>query len=244
MSFSFRTIHLDLVVNSGLTTYLRGRKLTTRLQDRYPLDGEVEKYEVAVLMKKYEETVSGSSSAAAGLAPSLDWKSLTKEKISDWVDAHDQKGLIRKKRKTHDSDLAYIAAWIAKHGKTKFQQVFLDPRPSPALAAVTTTRAGAPAPSANQVDDTGSTVLPGFLHYAFAGHPEECELPGIYYKCGKAVALGLSEACELAELEQQRLFTDFKIITEEDGGYREAGKLLNSLGAMEGFDAMFTYRFS
>merc|ERR1719436_577703 len=93
--------------------------------------------------------------------------------------------------------------------------------------------------------DTSATAdeKPPWHRFLSAGPPETTAIEGVYYKC----SIEKSQAenpVTLDEIEAQRLFSDFKIITEEDGGYRECGKLLNKLGHMEGFDAMFTYRFS
>ena len=49
------------------------------------------------------------------------------------------------------------------------------------------------------------------------------------------------------EVDSRRIFKDFSIFSGTEGYeacYPEAGALFKALGKSEGFDAMFTYRFS
>ena len=75
-----------------------------------------------------------------------------------------------------------------------------------------------------------------------AGPPEACATAGVYYKCGLAEAPPTRE-----EIDAQRLFADFAILQGKEGyetSYQDAAKLFKDLGRMDGFDAMFAYRFS
>ena len=74
-------------------------------------------------------------------------------------------------------------------------------------------------------------------------------------------ALGGEEAAKLSKLEQPepfegelleedvnqyRIFSDFTVFVDKDyeGSYQEAGKIFKEMGRSDGFEAMFSYRFS
>ena len=76
---------------------------------------------------------------------------------------------------------------------------------------------------------------------AAAGPPAACATPGVYHQCG----------CEAPpsreEVEAKRLFSDFSVFQGKEGyeaSYQEAAKIFKDLGRMDGFDAMFSFRFS
>jgi hypothetical protein len=76
-----------------------------------------------------------------------------------------------------------------------------------------------------------------------AGPPETCTTAGVYAHCGPAAAGPPPQA----DVQARRLFDDFSVLAGKDGyerSYEEAGALLRAMGKSDGFDAMFSYRFS
>merc|ERR1712194_681814 len=163
----------------------RGRKLTTRLQERWPLDGAQEMFEAAEVEHRLKEDAYKSKDRELGLVK----KTGAKERFEEW----------------EAQDRALLDAWRLKTGRTL---------------------------SAEEV----SNIIA-------AGPPAKCTTPNVYFKCG------CEEPPTLEEINAQRLFQDYTIFqgktgTGYDGAYQEAGKLFKELGRMDGFDAMFAYRFS
>ena len=77
-----------------------------------------------------------------------------------------------------------------------------------------------------------------------AGPPESCTTPGVYDR------VGCEEPPTREEIAAKRLWSSFTVFTGSDGGngydgaYQDAGKMLTEMGQKQGFDAMFSYRFS
>lgn len=161
----------------------RGRKLTTRLQERWPLDDEQERYEAAQVMQKLKNDAYRAAEREAGVIK----KQGEKERLE----------------KQELEDRALLKAWEQKTKRT--------------------------------LEDAEVEAL------LEAGPPSKCKTPGIYKQCG------CEEPPTPQEIERQRLFQDFTIFTGKAGfeaSYQEAAKIFKELGRMDGFDAMFTYRFS
>ena len=173
-----------------------GRKLTTRLQDRWPLDFENERYEVAEIMLRRDQDVYKTGDRAAG--------KIKKEK-----------------------EVARLAAWEAKDsavvaGWAKRTELTMD------------------------LDEANRLVE--------VGKPMECTEPKVYDRCGPTEDPPTRE-----QIEAQRLFSDFTIfqgahadagnitgkqLKSYGDGAKEAGNMFRKLGREDGFDAMFTFRFS
>eukprot|EP00929_Paragymnodinium_shiwhaense_P094863 TRINITY_DN55695_c0_g1_i1.p1 TRINITY_DN55695_c0_g1~~TRINITY_DN55695_c0_g1_i1.p1 ORF type:complete len:385 (+),score=82.60 TRINITY_DN55695_c0_g1_i1:91-1245(+) len=167
----------------------RGRKLTTRLQERWPLDQEVERFEAAEVMMKQAKDVYRRQDrdvlASGGNGPKF--KAGEKERLE----------------KAEAEDMARLKSWEAQAGRTM------------------------------DLEEVNKLVE--------AGPPAKCTTPGIYFKCG----------CEAPptreEVESKRLFKEFTIFAGKEGfeaSYQDAAKIFKDLGRMDGFDQMFTYRFS
>ena len=85
-----------------------------------------------------------------------------------------------------------------------------------------------------------------------AGHPETCsdEAKAKVYYQSTPYSLkvnddnGDGERLSDEDVNALRLFGTFEMLLEEEGGYVEAGRILKDKKHMEGWDAMFTYRFS
>merc|ERR1712070_781439 len=74
-----------------------------------------------------------------------------------------------------------------------------------------------------------------------AGPPAKCTTKGVYLKCG------CEDPPTLEEIVQQRVFKDFSILAGKEGYeacYQDAAKIFKDLDQMNGFDAMFAFRFS
>ena len=190
----------------------RGRKLTTRLQDRWPLDAETERFEVAEIVLRRSEDVYRTADRAAG-------------KI--------------KKR----SEVARLAAWESKDLKVVegWEKQNAQKRSH---------KGGGP------VGAGISMSLREAQRLVEVGKPATCTVPGVYKNCGLAEPPPARD-----EIEAQRLFSDFTIFQGKEvdasngvttgkqvktygQGSKEAGNLFRELGREDGFDAMFTYRFS
>lgn len=159
----------------------RGRKLTTRLQERWPLDEEDERYEVAKALDR---------------------------KANDAYKTETRKGLKKAERekleRTEEDDKKLTSEWQNK------KKCLMDMEEVKVLLD--------------------------------AGRPAWCTTPGVYDRCG------CEEPPTDEEITKQRLFDDFTIYTHSSDPYKpactEAAQLFKDLGHMEGFDAMFAYRFS
>jgi len=161
----------------------RGRKLTTRLQERWPLDDEVERYEAAQVVQKLKDDAYKSAEREAGMIK----KQGEKERLE----------------KQESEDRVLLKAWEQK-SKRKLEDAEVD-----ALIK--------------------------------AGPPSKCTTPGVYRQCG------CEEPPTKEEIEKQRLFEDFTIFTGKAGfeaSYQDAAKIFKEMERMDGFDAMFAYRFS
>jgi hypothetical protein len=161
----------------------RGRKLTTRLQERWPLDDELERYEAAHVMQKLKDDAYKSADREAGTIKKLG----EKERLE----------------KQEAEDRALLKAWEQKQNR-KLQDAEVE----------------------NLIE---------------AGPPAKCTTVGVYKQCG------CEEPPSEQEINGQRIFQDFTIFTGKAGfeaSYQEAAKIFKELGRMDGFDAMFTYRFS
>jgi hypothetical protein len=137
----------------------RGRKLTTRLQERWPFDDDTERYEVAQMMRRLKEDKHRAADRAAGLIK----KAAEVERLATW----------------EAEERALVDAWSARHKRTM-----------------------------------GPEEVEALLH---AGPPQ--------------------------------LFPDFHVYGADEGdGFvgdiKGAAKVFEGLNRMDGFDAMFTYRFS
>jgi len=78
-----------------------------------------------------------------------------------------------------------------------------------------------------------------------AGPPSlKCE----YDSSQNSVYGNLMEEMTTKRISAMRKWKDFSVITNDkndyEGCYQEAGRVLTSMGLKEGFDAMFSYRFS
>eukprot|EP00927_Polykrikos_kofoidii_P055405 TRINITY_DN49665_c0_g1_i1.p1 TRINITY_DN49665_c0_g1~~TRINITY_DN49665_c0_g1_i1.p1 ORF type:complete len:381 (+),score=84.12 TRINITY_DN49665_c0_g1_i1:60-1202(+) len=162
----------------------RGRKLTTRLQERWPLDDELDRFEAAEVVCRLRDDA---------------YRAEAREKVLTKFKAGEKERL----EKFEADDRARLQRWEAKTGR--------------------------------KMDDAEASKL------VEAGPPAKCTTQGIYDRCG----------CEapptLDEIEAHRLFKDFTVFTGKEGfeaSYQEAAKIFKELGRMDGFDAMFTYRFS
>ena len=163
----------------------RGRKLTTRLQERWPLDEETERHDAAVAAHQvryantYSKLQSGDSKFKPGEQQRLE-------------------GSLAK-------DMQTLADWEARVGR------------------------------AIEEDEVAALVA--------AGPPSVCTTPGVYPSCGPAC----TEPPSRDQVNSRRIFKDFSIFRGTEGYeacYPEAGALFKSLGKSDGFDAMFTFRFS
>lgn len=162
----------------------RGRKLTTRLQERWPLDSENDRFEVAEIMDRLRKDAYRSADRAEGRR----FKAGEKERLE----------------KQEAGDRARLNTWRAANG-------------------------GRDMPD-SEVDQLLS-----------AGPPTKCSTKGVYLKCG------CEDPPTMEEIDAQRLFKDFSIFQGKEGfeaAYQDAAKTFKELGRMDGFDAMFTYRFS
>ena len=79
-----------------------------------------------------------------------------------------------------------------------------------------------------------------------AGHPNTCsdEAKSKVYYQSTPFSLKQGERLSDEDVNALRLFDTFEMLLEEEGGYKEAGRVLKDKKHMEGWDAMFTYRFS
>ena len=159
----------------------RGRKLTTRLQERWPLDEENDRFEAAEACGRIRSDVHRKADRDAGKA----FKPGEAERLASF-EAQDKERL---------------ATWERASGR--------------ALA-----------------DEEVDALLA-------AGPPAKCRTSGVYTKCG----------CEppptREEIEARRYWKDFEILGKGyEGSYQEAAPLFKEIGRMDGFDAMFAYRFS
>jgi hypothetical protein len=164
----------------------RGRKLTTRLQERWPLDEETDRHDAAVAAHQVRHA---DTYAKLGDESEAKFKPGERERLE---------GLLAKDTQT-------LADWEAQSGR----------------------RMGA--------DEIAALVA--------AGPPEECAAPGVYPSCGPAC----TEPPSREDVDSRRIFKEFSIFRGTEGYeacYPEAGALFKSLGKSDGFDAMFTFRFS
>ncbi len=163
----------------------RGRKLTTRLQERWPLDEETERHDAAVAAHqvRYANAYSKLHAGDAKFKPG------EQERLE---------GLLAK-------DMQTLADWEARAGRVM------------------------------EADEVAALVA--------AGPPSECTTQGVYPSCGPAC----TEPPSRDQVDSRRIFKDFSIFRGTEGYeacYPEAGALFKSLGKSDGFDAMFTFRFS
>jgi hypothetical protein len=89
----------------------------------------------------------------------------------------------------------------------------------------------------------GAMVPAEIAQLVAAGPPDRCTTPGVYPHCG----LACEAAPSAGEVASRRLFKDFSVLTGKEGyerSYEEAGALFKSMGKSDGFDAMFSFRFS
>jgi hypothetical protein len=161
----------------------RGRKLTTRLQERWPRDQETERFEAAEIAQRFKNDTYKAADREAGLIK----KAGEKERLE----------------KLEKEDRARLNAWTRSTGCS--------------------------------LSDADVDKL------IKAGPPSKCTKSGVYFKCG------CEEPPSREEIENNRIFKDFTVFTGKAGfeaSYQEAGKIFKDMGQMNGFDAMFTYRFS
>eukprot|EP00729_Bicosta_minor_P003636 gene3636-6837_t len=199
----------------------RGRKLTTRLQDRWPLDEETERYDVAEIMLRRHQDVYRTADRTAG--------NIKKEKEVARLAAWEAK------------DAQVVAGWEKKQ-RERWQR---------------TTKGDTYKKAEIQAQSSGCPIamtLEEAQRLVDAGKPATCTVAGVYQHCGP-----VEPPPARAEIEAQRLFSDFTIFQGKDAdvgnitgkqiktygqGSKEAGNLFRKLGREDGFDAMFTYRFS
>jgi len=235
---------MDLMRTEWLETWNpRGRKITTRLQERFPYDREEDTYEVAAIFVKSLglNVAAAATEKSAGLAENVKTENAATVakcrsslvKISAgarFVDDLLSNNLVKTR-----SDAEFVEKYKNKFpgywglyflgqqnfsgnsGKKAWQQQDWEDETA----------------WDNNQGEGKSSEKSTFLDIYERGHPRD----------SGSVNTMLAKM-STSELEGQRLFKDFTIITEEDGGYREGARMLKEIGAVEGMDAMFTYRFS
>lgn len=185
-----------------------------RLQDRWPLDGEDERYEVACIVQRLKEDKYRAAERAEGLVKKA--------------------GEAERLAKREAEDRARLGAWVAQAGRaiTGWSRAALAPR-----RCVLSRNAGSALIGAVPSDTELETLLA-------AGPPATCTTAGVYDRCGG------SAPPSVEEIDGQRLFSGFEVFGDGGGGEGWAGdikgaaKLFDKLGRPDGFDAMFTFRFS
>jgi hypothetical protein len=195
----------------------RGRKLTTRLQERWPLDDEQERYEAALIWLKVERDAYRAADRADGMTA---MKTGERERL-EALEAADRAQLRKWEERERERRRQASRSGGAGHGGDG--SIF-----------------GA------ESAEGGAVLLDAELaqRLADAGPPASCVTPGVYAGCGPCGTPPTRE-----EIDGRRLFDNFTVFSGAAGtGYesacREVSPVFKQLGRMDGFDAMFTYRFS
>jgi hypothetical protein len=171
----------------------RGRKLTTRWQERWPLDEEAERYEAAAAAHR----LRGGGAEEGGTAPYA--------KLAEVQAAKFKVGEKERLRELQAADRAMVEAW--ESGQTIGQGKWSNGhgaagKTAPTTATATNGGGGGGGRRGAMTDDDIAKLLA-------AGPPDKCTTAGIYPHCG--VACVASPSAE--EVESRRLFKDFSVLT-------------------------------
>jgi hypothetical protein len=203
----------------------RGRKLTTRLQERWPLDDEIMRYDVAKARKNIMEDIHQSVKRSKEIANKVVKanKKAENERLQKWEE--DDKLLVKTfegKRKLKMNDLEMEAL------------LFLGP---PTVSNIKkNTSSNETTVMSKKQDNNKNDGSSRDEKIKIADQQQH-----VYHV--------LKKTYSKEEIDLKRKFQSFTVLTGGnnsgyESAYQDAGVLLTREGLKYGFDAMFSYRFS
>ncbi len=209
----------------------RGRKLTTRLQERWPLDDEMMRYNVAKARKNIIDDIHQSVKRSNEIVNKVIKanKKAENERLQKWEE--DDKLLLKtfeEKRQLKMNDLEMEALLCL--GPPTVSNMKKNTSPNKTTAITTKKHDESISNNNNSRDEKGKDIIDDEQHREHVYHM-------------------LKKSYSKEEIDLKRKFKSFMVLTGGnnngyESAYQDAGVLLTREGLKYGFDSMFSYRFS